>query len=157
MGSVGRTSGPLAPCSYGDHSVTAMPGPGETTCSASNNRSLSIGGLNGTVVLPLIPPGSEPGKCVKEGGALPYEPPGTVHNLDAKHHPTHVAPPSAASVASHTKYWSAKTLAGCVREVSCEDETVRCLTGSNYASAKSLVPITGVLMVGSVGAPPVIH
>lgn len=64
----GPSSGPLASCPCGDHSVTAISGPGETTCSPSCNSIDSIGGLNGTSnTEKLMPPGSIPECKVVEG------------------------------------------------------------------------------------------
>lgn len=87
---------------------------------------------------------------------MPYEHPGSLHNLTNKATPSHSAvSPSVSGVSPATNCPSC-TLTGCVREVSCEDETVRCVSGSNFMATKSLVPISGVSPVGPVGSPPVV-
>lgn len=97
VGSPGASTGTLVSCSIGDHSVTSMSGPGETTCTISNNTDDASG---------------------------PKSPHGLKGSKNTFKHLNPINAPSRAATIRPSTYVTTKSCYGCVASVTCDNETV---------------------------------
>lgn len=134
------STGSLASKSKSDHSVTVISGPVETTCvvAAHEGPGLSINGLNSShgPISPVSPNSLS-------GGMISYSEIATF--------------PSPLGTRTVTTSSSTNLIHGCVPKVTCDDETVVEVTGTNSVSYKCTSPTTSSPPVGTLGVTSVTH